>query len=210
MKVNPPIAICALLAASMVFMAFGKPDRSYCIADPAGESHWSAVSQQSSSGPDCDPWRFVTVKQPIAAMTVVYTNVVWNQRSRQLLIERTGRIALMREVRDPSLALALLDQLGPLTSYNRYNLTSALANPDAPFLVGSPRTRCYGEVMDAGGFTIEATAASGEKWWSSVDGSCGSRATDAADKRLANAFALAVKRTGAGPAQGETFYMPLN
>lgn len=123
-----------------------------------------------------------------------------------------GEWQIDHEVHDLGLARKLLGELGPLTSYNRYDFKSRIANPQDPFLPDSPRMHCdhLTVVLDAGAFELEATTTDGETWWSVVDGGCVSVATDVATKRLANAFAMAVKRTGAGPAHGETFYMPLD
>lgn len=222
MKGRYVAALCSLFLVAFAVLAYRPVATIACIVDPAGAAHWSAFRFIPSNRLDCDPWRLVKVERPISSLNVVYTSAGWGERSRQLLIERNGRIALMREdkpmlgewvvdreIQDSVLSRELLKILGPLATYNRYNLKSLEANPDAPFLPDSPRVRCDGEATDGGLFYFEVVAIDGRHWWSSIDSGCTSMSVDYAQKRLADAFALAVKRTGAGPAKGETFYMRL-
>lgn len=213
-------ALCSLLFVGIAVLAYHPVAARACIVDPAGTVHWSAFRLTTSSRSNCDPWRLVEVEKPIQSLNVVYTSADWGSRSRQLLVDRNGRIAMLREkspmlgewlvdreIHDSALSRKLLDQLGPLATYNHYDIYKA--NPDAPYLPNFPLIRCNGRSSDGGVFAFEVIAVDGHHWWSLIDSGCTSNSVEKAEKRLADAFALAVKRTGAGQATGETFYMPL-
>lgn len=221
MKHRLVVITISVLAGGLIFFGSGPAARALCIVDPAGKSHWSALFQSFDRKEECNPWQLVKVGHPIRSLSVVHTNMGWSSRSRQMLVERSGRIAVLREthmmsgewkvdheVHDVVLARTLLERLGPLASYNRYD--PILSSSAKPYLADSPVVACEGFSTDSGNFDLDVVAVNGTKWNSLIGDGCNSRAANRAVDDLRTAFATVFKRADSTPAAGESFFMPLN
>lgn len=214
-RISPPIAVCAIVGLALGMLAFGRWNAGECAMDPAGQSHWLQSDLGNADRSSCDPWRFITPPSDLARIKVRYFNYAWGFTSRQLEIDNDGRVALVRYVPDFSdnrkvdgvlldadLARRLIEMLAPLATHNRVEYTGdKLIEP-------GPNIYCHSTGYDGGNYTFEVTDTSGGEWLSFVDGDCNSLASSVAEKRIGEAFALAVERTGADSYHGEYYIRP--